>query len=528
MNLYSRKQTWKLVLLFTALVMVGASLWYSGRMVEAIRKDERIRIQIWSEAVKTTVNQLYVTTKLFDRLREEERKKVKLWAKATQELGKDLPDYTFAIEVVRENTTVPVILTDNRGRFSSSLNLDISQDSIRENLRRYQPDRDESWYRIEARRLFEDTLQSLTEEWKSLYPPIEISYRGKVMNTVYYRESKLIGELEAKKDSLYRTFRRELVKNQALVPVIFTDSSQRVVIESNFDSTELNTPGKLQAILAELSAENTPIRVQLNETESGYIFYRNSEVLNQLRFFPYVQVTIVTFFMLIAYLLFSTFRRAEQNQVWAGMAKETAHQLGTPLSSLMAWIEILRAQGVDEQTLQEMNKDIDRLQTVTERFSKIGSSGELSVQNVYDVIRHTTDYLRLRISKKVQLTLEKPEAPLYVKLNVPLFEWVIENLIKNAVDAMEGNGAIEIRFSERKKAVYIDISDTGKGIPANRFQTIFQPGYTTKKRGWGLGLTLVKRIVNFYHKGSIFVLRSELQKGTTFRIVLKKQTRSDA
>lgn len=522
MNLYSRKQRWKIILLFVALALVAASLWFSNRIVDKIRDDERLRVRIWSEAVKSTVNQLYVTSKLFDKLREEERKNVRRWAKAMQELGKDLPDYTFAIEIVQENKTIPVILTDSRGQFASSLNIDLNRDSIQKNLRRSNPDRVDEWYRSEAKRIFEDSIYKMIDEWKITNPPIEINFRGKPINTVYYRESKLIEELEQKKDSLSRTFRRELVKNQALVPVIFTDSTKSVVVESNFDSSEIAEPGRLQELIVELSEQNEPIKVRLNENEAGYIFYRDSEVLTQLRLFPYIQIFIISLFVIIGYLIFSTFRRAEQNQVWAGMAKETAHQLGTPLSSLMAWVEILKGQGADPQALDEMNKDIQRLQMVTERFSKIGSEGKLEEADVQEVVVRTLSYLRPRISSKVDVHILEEAVPVMAKINTPLFEWVIENLVKNAVDAMEAEGKIHISFGNDLRNIHIDISDTGKGIPHNKFKTIFEPGYTTKKRGWGLGLALVKRIVEHYHCGEIYVLRSEPEKGTTFRIVLKK------
>lgn len=511
------------MLLFAALVLVAASLWFSNRIVDKIRDDERLRVRIWSDAVRSTVNQLYVTGKLFDKLREEERKNVRRWAKAMRELGKDLPDYTFAIEIVQENKTIPVILTDNKGRYASSLNIDISEDSLRKQLKRTQPDHDELWYRTEARRIFEDTVYKMIDEWKITNPPIEINFRGKPINTVYYRESRLIEELEQKKDSLSKTFRQELVKNQALVPVIFTDSTKTLVIETNFDSVEISTPGKLQELISEMAEQNEPIRVKLNETESGYIFYRDSEVLTQLRYFPYIQIFIITLFILIGYLIFSTFRRAEQNQVWAGMAKETAHQLGTPLSSLIAWIEMLKGQGVDPMAIDEMNKDVQRLQMITDRFSKIGSEAKLEEVDVQEVVVKTLQYLRPRISNRVEIHVVEEAFPVMANINTPLFEWVIENLIKNAVDAMEAEGKISVSFGKEGQKVFVDISDTGKGIPHKNFKTIFEPGYTTKKRGWGLGLSLVKRIIEHYHKGEIFVLKSEPDKGSTFRIVLKKK-----
>jgi signal transduction histidine kinase len=226
---------------------------------------------------------------------------------------------------------------------------------------------------------------------------------------------------------------------------------------------------------------------------------------------------------MIAYLLFSYARKSEQNQVWVGMAKETAHQLGTPLSSMVAWMELLKLKGLDEETIREIEKDVQRLETITDRFSKIGSAARLEKTDIVAVVHDTVGYIRSRISAKVNFDI-KPglTKQIFVPLNLHLFEWVIENLCKNAVDAMEGNGNVNIEITEDVDHIHIDIADTGKGIPKSRFKTIFRPGYTSKARGWGLGLTLTKRIVENYHAGKIFVKSSTLNKGTIFRIILKK------
>ena len=225
----------------------------------------------------------------------------------------------------------------------------------------------------------------------------------------------------------------------------------------------------------------------------------------------------------MAYLLFSTSRRSEQNQVWAGLAKETAHQLGTPLSSMMAWVDYLETKDIDSETIEELRKDVNRLSTITDRFSKIGSNPSLVPENVVSVIYNSVSYLKTRTSQKINYSINvMPEQSIVIPLNLQLFEWVIENLVKNAVDAMTRQGKITIVILEEEKVVTIDISDTGKGIPRNMFKTIFNPGYTSKQRGWGLGLSLSKRIINEYHKGKIFVKSSVTGKGTTFRIVLKK------
>ena len=242
-----------------------------------------------------------------------------------------------------------------------------------------------------------------------------------------------------------------------------------------------------------------------------------------MRFYPYFQFGIIGLFLFIAYLLFSTARKSEQNQVWVGMSKETAHQLGTPLSSLMAWLELLRLKDADEEAISEMEKDINRLKTISERFSKIGSGTNLIEENIVKIIYDSVEYIKSRTSKNIKyhINIAKNRA-IIVPVNLHLFEWVIENICKNAVDAMSGKGELNVDISEDEDSITIDFSDTGKGIPKSSFKAVFNPGYTSKKRGWGLGLSLAKRIINDYHSGKIFVKSSTIDKGTTFRIVLKK------
>jgi signal transduction histidine kinase len=254
------------------------------------------------------------------------------------------------------------------------------------------------------------------------------------------------------------------------------------------------------------------------------LYYKDNPEIKTLTWFPYIQFGLIGLLVFIAYLLFSTFRKAEQNQVWAGMAKETAHQLGTPLSSLMAWVNHLESQQVDAMMTTEMQKDLDRLSKITERFSKIGSEAKFEPQDLVITIGENLEYLRSRFSNKVKIVFDVAhEGPLIVPHNVSLMEWAVENICKNAVDAMDGIGELKLSLRKEQKRVYLDIADTGKGLTKSQFNTIFQPGYSTKKRGWGLGLTLVKRIIEEYHKGKVFVLKSELDKGTVFRIVLKSE-----
>ena len=255
-----------------------------------------------------------------------------------------------------------------------------------------------------------------------------------------------------------------------------------------------------------------------------YVYYKDSLLLTQLRVFPYIQLTVIALFLLVAYLVFSSARRSEQDQVWVGMAKETAHQLGTPISSLMAWVELLKSKfNADQDPLiLEMENDVKRLEMVADRFSKIGSKPVLQNHGVFEVVSVFTDYFKVRVSDKIKFVVSGDEQ-VEALINIPLFDWVLENLLKNAVNAIEGSGTIELNITENlvKEQVFIDVSDTGQGISRLKFDTIFQPGYTTRKRGWGLGLSLTKRIIENYHQGQIFVRDSEIGKGTIFRIILK-------
>lgn len=384
MNIYTRKQRWKLALLVAAIGIGITSLWYTNRLVEKLSQQEKKNVELWASAVRHL-----------------------------SEIEPDAGDLSFALEVLRNNNTIPMILTDAHGNINSFGNLDTLnlQDGIK-------------W------------LKEQVEEMKSEQEPIEIVF------------------------------------------------------------------GK--------------------QGEKNYVYYRDSLLIKQLRYYPFFQLAVISLFLLVSYLAFSSSRNAEQNQVWVGMAKETAHQLGTPLSSLMAWVDYLKAQG-HTGPVDEIEKDIARLNTITERFSKIGSSPSLKKENVNEVVQTSINYISPRSSSKVTFRLSNPAShDVFAPMNIPLFEWVLENIFKNAVDAMSGEGSITVSITDQQQFVYIDIYDTGKGIPKSRYKTVFKPGFTSKSRGWGLGLSLSKRIVEEYHGGRIFVKSSEMNKGTTFRIVLPK------
>lgn len=319
------------------------------------------------------------------------------------------------------------------------------------------------------------------------------------------------------------TFLNDVIVRNTSIPIIITDSLDQIREYRNISFALENKDKVLLRELHKMKEENEPIRISVSETETQYLYYRDSILLENLKYYPVIQFGVIFLFIFIAYLAFNSSRNAEQNQVWVGMSKETAHQLGTPISSLMAWVELLKMQNIDEKLVQEFEKDTQRLQKITERFSKIGSVPELVVTDVAETIRSTVDYLKTRSSTKVKFIFDfdqqkKCEAP----LNASLFSWVIENLCKNAIDAMNNNGVINVTLAEKGDLLYIDVSDTGKGISKSNFKTVFQPGFTTKKRGWGLGLSLAKRIIENYHKGKIFLKQSEINKGSTFRIILTK------
>jgi signal transduction histidine kinase len=317
-------------------------------------------------------------------------------------------------------------------------------------------------------------------------------------------------------------FYTRVIADNETVPVIVVDSLNHILFTRNLDSVKQKNPNYLERKLQQMKANSAPIIITLSPVEKQYLYYNQSVILTQLAYYPYIQFGIIFMFILVAYFAFNTSMKFEQNQVWVGLSKETAHQLGTPISSLMAWVEMMKIRKGDSEMLIELEKDVNRLEKITERFSKIGSKPALVKDNVITVILTAVNYLRSRSSGKIRINLNLPAYEVIVPLNAALFEWVIENLCKNAIDALNGQGQIEIALTDFTQVIYIDIRDTGKGIPKSMFKTIFKPGFTTKKKGWGLGLSLAKRIVEAYHDGKIFVHQSELNKGSVIRIVLKK------
>ena len=314
----------------------------------------------------------------------------------------------------------------------------------------------------------------------------------------------------------------QIFSNNTSIPIILTENDS-IINAVNIDEVIIKDNTKASLFLKNLKNENDPIVIKYGPGRFQKLYYGNSALLNKLKYYPIALLLIIVLFAALVYNFYRSTKIATQNKLWAGMAKETAHQIGTPLSSLIGWVEILKADHVAESITSEIEKDIERLLTITDRFSKIGSEPLLEKRDIIEETQQSYNYLQSRFSKQIEFIFEAPTSPVYVMLNPSLHSWTIENLVKNAIDAMKGRGKLSLKIEQDTDSVKINISDTGNGIQKQQYKTIFEPGFTTKKRGWGLGLSLTKRIVEEYHKGKIKVLNSEIGKGTTMQILFKKE-----
>lgn len=429
---------------------------------------------------------LYFSNILVHDLSERERERMEIWADATKEILRQLGD-----EIIEVPEYVP------KG--------ETSDDTFTGDTSPVLTDK------TEFEEVVDTLITTIEPEYDSTVEMVEMNYDVPLTDI---------------------NFPLRILAGNTTIPVLLVDETGKIIDHRNFDMPdpyqpqdkydELSDDNKkyLDEKLADLSESSNVIEIELDDGVVQHLYYEDSKLLQRLSYFPYVQLAVMLVFLLVVYFAITSSKEAEQNKVWVGLSKETAHQLGTPISSLMAWVELLPDMGADADTCAEMDKDVKRLSTIASRFSKIGSRPSMEPENIGVLVSHATEYMASRISSRIKLSSSvSPDAPM-VNASIPLFEWVMENLIKNAVDAMEGSGSIDVRvFRERSKAV-IEVADTGKGIPSKNRKRVFKPGYTTKKRGWGLGLTLAKRIVEQYHRGHIFVKESTPGKGTTFRIEL--------
>jgi sensor histidine kinase YesM len=501
-KIYYRKKRWKWLLFGAAVLIIVATLWYTNILVREIARDERMNIRIWAEAIKRKADLVNYTKEFFDQIKVEEKKRAEILAMVYENLALEEDSRTlgFYQQLMERNTTIPIILTDKEGNISIYRNIEDSE--------------------MAGVTFMSDSLKM---EFSS-FEPIKVNLYGSDYVLLYFKESTIYTELRMVLNDLIESFFSEVVGNSASVPVVITDSTRQNIIESgNIQEDKLEDPEYVLQLINKMEGENEPIIIDLPEYGKSYIFYMNSALVDQIMYYPYVMLIIIGVFLFISYLLFSTSRKAEQNLVWIGMSKETAHQLGTPLSSLIAWVELLKMKGEYHDEIIEIEKDIRRLENITDRFSKIGSPPKLEPENIIGIIYESISYLRPRTSSKVKFEINLPmDQALIIPVNRHLFEWVVENLCKNAVDAMNGSGTIGINITEDTDHVIIDFEDTGKGVHKSYFKIIFHPGFTSKKRGWGLGLSLSKRIIENYHNGKIFVKSSILEKGTVIRVVLRK------
>lgn len=415
MNIYSKKQRWKLVLSLLAILISVASVFITNKLVKELKSEETKKIEIWAQATKQLVN------------------------------SSSQGDFSLAIKVVSENRNIPVILVDECDSILETRNIKYFSKTDSIVLLNYEE------IRYNASPIKQDSITTI-------------------------KAKKLLNQ--------YRLFLRRTLNDMR---------------ESSDEPIEINFIGDKQ-----------------------WIYYADSELLNNLRYYPIYQLLFISIFILIGYMVFSSARKSEQNQVWAGMAKETAHQIATPLSSLMAWSELIKDNN-NEEMVFEIKKDLNRLETIADRFSKIGSKPKLEKHEIISIVEKSVKYLKSRLSQNTEFIIETSENELFANINKTLLEWVIENICKNAVDAMQGKGKIRIAISQSNSTIQIIIKDTGKGIDRILISDIFKPGVTSKTRGWGLGLSLSKRIIEDYHKGKLFLLESNSKEGTSFAITLPKE-----
>lgn len=490
------KITW--ILLFLGIILMFVFLFFIHNTVTQLRNEEIKKIKIWANAVSRKIEVLDNVKDFFDNLAIDEHSKMQQFISAhkyilSQPLDSEL---NFYYEFISNNRTIPVIITDEFDNILLSQNIEIPETQKK--------------------------LSGKLLEKFSLNPPIEYT-ASDIKFKLYYTESLVYSNLKNTLYYLTYDFLTEIVNNTVSIPVIITDSTQtKIIAHGNIDEKLLKKP-LFNKLLTEMETQNNSISINLPNYPNAKIFYESPTFLTFLKFYPPIFSLLIILFAFLIIQLLKITKKSEENSIWIGMNKETAHQLGTPISSLMAWVEYLKLNPENEMVCAEISKDIDKLNVITQRFSQVGKTPKKVEHNIIEIIQNSTDYIKKRTSKKVNYHIILPEENcITIDLNQHLFEWALENLIKNAIDAMSGMGDLTIELKSDSKKIYIDVSDTGKGVPKRDFKKIFYPGFTTKERGWGMGLSLVKRIIEEYHKGKVFIKHSALGKGTTFRIILKK------
>jgi len=479
-----------------------ATVVYSNIIANQLAKREENQVKLWAKATQDKAKLIKLSNEIFDNLSKEEHMKVQLYAKASNIILKenDNDKLSFLLDILKFNENIPAIATDS--------NLII----------------------IEYRNILDTSIQvgkkldKIHQKEFFQYRPVEVQFLDK-HQFIYYKDSRIFHQLKYYLNASGNSFYNEIGSNAAFLPVVIIDENNKLLKSGNIDESILKDTAQFIEYIENLKAEKDPIKIDLGDGKIRYLLFENSVIIKQLKWFPFILYGILAFFLIVTYIAIKNSRKTEKNQIWIGMSKETAHQLGTPISSLAAWLEVLK-EDISFHTshhniITEMEKDINRLTLVADRFSKIGSKPKLEAQNLNEILENSVQYFRHRASKKVNINYSIEDKSIQILINKQLFEWVIENLIRNALDAISHEG--EIFFHCQKDSdnkVTIECRDSGKGIEKGLFMTVFEPGFTTKKRGWGLGLSLCKRIIEDYFKGSIFVKWSKRGEGTVFKIVL--------
>ena len=490
-----KKAKWTIFIIILALTTFA--LLEINKISNQIRKSEEEKVRLWANAVSQKAQLVNYSEQFFANVALDEHRKMEMYTNILRSFDKiDInADADFSLQYVRyiiDSCQTDIIITDKDS------NITVPSELVGQKL--------------DGKRLAEFSHNQ----------PFHYRLGGMPM-TLYYKESKNYTDLRHMLDDINQSLLSEITNNSVLVPVLIVDSLQGQVLGSgNIPEKEYNTPELLSQKICQMAEANDPIQFRLANGSRAYVFYESTSMTKALKWIPLLYCLIFAILILVSYYLFRTVRTMEQERIWVGMAKETAHQLGTPISSLIAWTQYLQGKTLDQNYATEINKDLDRLETVAHRFSKIGSKPELKEENVCTVIQNAINYLQTRSSRKVKFITNFPDTPVLAPLNSYLFEWVIENICKNAIDAMSGVGTFTVIVSSDTHNVYVDLADTGKGMPPSIQKHIFESGFTTKQRGWGLGLSLAKRIIQEYHKGRIFVKYSVEGQGTVFRIILKK------
>ena len=479
----------KWITMGVTIALALVALWQVKSIADAIRRDEEEKVRLWASAISQRAHMMEATQRFFEEATLDEHRKMQLYTDILQsfnspDMGSDLEFSLAYVHYIVDSSQTPIIITTARDSI-----ITVPQE-------------------LAGKKLDGALLKEYSQN-----PPFSYRLWGMPM-TLYYKESQYYTQLREVLDNFTRSFLQDITQNSVKVPVLIVDSTgQRVLGSGNIDSARIH----------HADFRNDPIDITLPDGMRAKVYYENTPLLRALGWLPLFYFFIGFVLVLVSYYLFRTAHSAEQNRIWVGLAKETAHQLGTPLSSLSGWVEYLRGKEFKEEYAVEVEKDLRRLDTITHRFSKIGSVPELKEEDVRAATLAAVEYLESRSPRRVKFVVTFPEEePFLAPLNSYLFQWVIENLCKNAVDAMEGEGTVSIVASQDARKIYLDISDTGHGMTASVQRHIFDSGFTTKERGWGLGLPLARRIINQYHRGRLYLKYSVPGQGTCFRVVLKK------